>query len=350
LGIDVSSHQHLDSVPIEWSRVADQGVAFAFVKATEGTFYRNPFFAADWDSSKAAGLYRGAYHFADPDHSNPRDEADFFLNSIGTLSEGDLVALDLEQGSGVLLDWAKEWLDYVHQQLVFRPLLYGGYHLEVSGCTGDPQLAEYGLWYARYQSRWPATPPAWSFIAFWQYSDAGSIEGVPSTVDLDFFNSSVDRIPLYGLQPANAARSSDLRVGHVPVHAYVTRLDDTLVEIAAATGQPVVNLQKINSGLDALRPGTVLTLGSSRRDNLTKCETYVTRGARSLDSIANRLKVSLLSLETANPEYRVLTHVPEGAPIVILNLQSFTKDEVRAPHTQTRNDAHARKASRPLRL
>jgi len=59
IGIDVSNHQG----EIDWPRVADAGVAFAYIKATEGGDFRDKRFAVNWQGAKSAGIARGAYHF-----------------------------------------------------------------------------------------------------------------------------------------------------------------------------------------------------------------------------------------------------------------------------------------------
>ncbi len=58
-GVDVSAHQG----EIDWERVADDGIEFAYVKATEGQDWVDKQFAANWEGAARAGLDRGAYHF-----------------------------------------------------------------------------------------------------------------------------------------------------------------------------------------------------------------------------------------------------------------------------------------------
>lgn len=58
-GIDVSHHQG----PIEWSALPDQGVDFAYIKATEGGDFVDPAFATNWQEAGRVGIPRGAYHF-----------------------------------------------------------------------------------------------------------------------------------------------------------------------------------------------------------------------------------------------------------------------------------------------
>ena len=62
-GLDVSSWQG----NVDWATVAANGARFAFVKATEGTSYVNPYFTQQYVGAFDVGLVRGAYHFGLPD-------------------------------------------------------------------------------------------------------------------------------------------------------------------------------------------------------------------------------------------------------------------------------------------
>ena len=64
-GLDVSSWQG----NVDWLAVAINGGRFAYVKATEGTSYVNPYFTQQYVGAFQVGLVRGAYHFALPDRS-----------------------------------------------------------------------------------------------------------------------------------------------------------------------------------------------------------------------------------------------------------------------------------------
>ncbi|AJC59225.1 lysozyme precursor [Streptomyces sp. 769] len=79
LGHDVSSHQkHVD-----WRAARAKGARFVYAKATESDGYRNPYFSAQYDGSRAAGLLRGAYHFAVPSASSGTAQARYFLRHGG---------------------------------------------------------------------------------------------------------------------------------------------------------------------------------------------------------------------------------------------------------------------------
>src|SRR5437870_7656776 len=60
MGIDVSHYQGT----ITWSSVKSSGISFAWAKASEGTGYVDPTYAANTTNAKAAGVFIGPYHFA----------------------------------------------------------------------------------------------------------------------------------------------------------------------------------------------------------------------------------------------------------------------------------------------
>src|SRR3954452_6227024 len=74
-GQDVSGYQGNVNWAAQWSA----GSRFAYVKATEGSSYTNPYFAQQYNGSYNAGMIRGAYHFALPNGAGGSAQADYFL-------------------------------------------------------------------------------------------------------------------------------------------------------------------------------------------------------------------------------------------------------------------------------
>src|SRR5258705_13561717 len=74
-GLDVSGYQG----NVNWSAQWNAGARFAYIKATEGTYYTNPAFAQQYNGSYNIGMIRGSYHFARPDPTNGAPPADYFL-------------------------------------------------------------------------------------------------------------------------------------------------------------------------------------------------------------------------------------------------------------------------------
>lgn len=204
-GIDVSNHQGW----IDWAKVAQSGVEFAFIKATEGLYFNDPWFARNWDQALEHDLYRGAYHFARPSLSAPDKEAQFFLHTIqnaGPLQPGDMLVLDMEDVDytsggpyGSAEAWSLGFLEYVEDAVGFKPIFYSGsWYLESRGIN-DEDLSEYPLWLAAYQTTMPPAPQPWKVLSFWQYADDATIFGVSGLCDVNLFNGSLERLPLLGL-------------------------------------------------------------------------------------------------------------------------------------------------------
>lgn len=205
-GIDVSNWQGL----VNWDQVAGAGKAFAFCKASEGIGFTDRTFAANWIGARAAGLIRGAYHYALPSENGPEAEAAHFLRVIeaaGGLEPGDLLALDLEDvrapmGSD-LSGWALGFLRVVEAATGVRPLLYSGaWYMRGRGLTENADLAEYGLWLAAYQAEPPAAPEPWPGLAIWQHTNEAEVPGVDGKCDGNHFFGDVKQLRAYGRQGA----------------------------------------------------------------------------------------------------------------------------------------------------
>ena len=219
-GIDVASWQGQP----DWRQVAASGISFAITKATEGVGYLNPTFARNWLEIHAAGIVRGAYHFAELGANTPEAEADYFLANVrrvGGLAEGDLLALDLEDKEGSLKrandvgGWALSWLRYVERQTGVAPLLYTAPNVITEhSLFGYPALAGYPLWLASYRDGVPPVPAPWTEISIWQHSDAGSVPGIVGDVDLNRFMGTADELASLG-KPAAEPVARWVRPGDV---------------------------------------------------------------------------------------------------------------------------------------
>lgn len=76
-GVDVSAYQG----QIDWETLADQGLSFAFIKATEGSSFEDPRFRENWTGARSAGLRVGAYHFFSFD-SPGASQAQNFIGAV----------------------------------------------------------------------------------------------------------------------------------------------------------------------------------------------------------------------------------------------------------------------------
>jgi len=177
-GIDVSHYQGA----INWEVVARSGVAFAYIKASDGVSGGDSAFRENWAGAKATGLQRGAYHFfraqADADAQVER-----LLSFLGS-DHGELPpVLDFEVLAGVTvnegLQRAKRWLESVEEAIGQTPIVYTGTAFWHECLKNSEALAGYPLWIAHYTSaQEPEIPSAWKRWTFWQHSEKGNVAGV----------------------------------------------------------------------------------------------------------------------------------------------------------------------------
>ncbi len=72
-GVDVSHHQG----KIEWDTLARQDIQFAYIKATEGSEFKDRNFQENFSNASATGLRVGAYHFFSYDSGGESQSMNF---------------------------------------------------------------------------------------------------------------------------------------------------------------------------------------------------------------------------------------------------------------------------------
>jgi len=186
-GIDVSDYQP----NVNWQTVANSGIAFAFVKATEGATHFADTFDYNWAAMKAVGIQRGAYHFFRPG-IDAQAQVDNFLQTV-KLAPGDLPpVLDIETTAGLdgntICDRMGIWLDAIEAETGLQPIIYT-YPGFWDG-LGVKRLSHYPLWIAHYTSAAePWVPGGWNSWLLWQYTDKGQVAGVSGNPDMNIFES-----------------------------------------------------------------------------------------------------------------------------------------------------------------
>ncbi len=198
LGVDVSSYQG----EIDWQVVAQAGVSFVFIKATEGGNFVDRNFVRNMSGARAAKIPCGAYHFFHP-RISVREQVNNFVKTVGSLKSGDLQpVLDLE----VARDWSsitpakriemiEQWADGVRTALKCETTLYMSSSFAKDVLLGSKQLSNYALWVAHYtEAVSPQVPEPWATWSFWQYTDRGRVEGIKTAVDMDLFNGTREQL------------------------------------------------------------------------------------------------------------------------------------------------------------
>jgi lysozyme len=214
LGIDVSWYDDDHATPQrpDFVKAHAAGAEFVFVKASQG-LAPDPDFATLWPAAKEAGLLRGAYHFLTWNTSPEFQASNFYTylkNDPGELPP----VVDFEWWSTVpptAFDKLYCFLEMLKQLSKKTPIIYTGPSFWQTYGKKDLYWKQYGLWIAHYGVDTPTVPVPWSFWQFWQHSSHGDGArfGMESkSVDLDYFNGTLDELRAYVGQPAPAPQAT----------------------------------------------------------------------------------------------------------------------------------------------
>jgi GH25 family lysozyme M1 (1,4-beta-N-acetylmuramidase) len=230
-GIDVASFQHPGGAPIGWSAVAAAGYKFAFIKVTEGSYYGNPYYAADAAGAQAAGMLVAPYAFAIPNYSGGALQADYALDHANYAPDGQLLApvLDIEydpyagsdgtpSGSACygltptqMVAWIGAFTTEIHRRTGQSPVIYS-----TSGwwntCTGgSTNFSSDPLWIASPGTSSPTLPAAWANWTYWQNGTA-TLPAVPTAFDVNNLSSTALELAAPASQSYPAGGSAGLAV------------------------------------------------------------------------------------------------------------------------------------------
>jgi GH25 family lysozyme M1 (1,4-beta-N-acetylmuramidase) len=226
LGIDVASGQHAGGASIDWAQVAAAGYRFAFIKATEGSYYANPYFASDLAAAQAAGLLVAPYHFANPSYSSGRLQADFALNDAGLGDNGMTLPLilDIEYDpyssnwcygltAGQMVAWIGAFTSEVYRRTGHYPVIYTLADWWAKCTRSSTAFAGDPLWVASYDGKKsPALPTGWSTWAYWQYTSVGQVPGIVGDTDISELNPAALEVATSANQSTAAMGQASLQV------------------------------------------------------------------------------------------------------------------------------------------
>ncbi|WAH96533.1 GH25 family lysozyme [Arthrobacter sp. MMS18-M83] len=226
LGLDVSGWQG----NVDWNYVSYmKGARFAYIKASEGTWASNSYFAQQYNGSAAAGLIRGAYHFARPNLSRGADQATAFIANGGAWSgDGTTLpgALDIEghpdayNGSpyneglnscynmspSQLSDWVADFAGYYYQATGKAAVIYSTASFWNTCLGGTTRFSNSNpLWGASWFTNNPASFGGWGYYSVWQYADDYTDASYSTKAtfpgDQDLFNGTMDQLRRFASTP-----------------------------------------------------------------------------------------------------------------------------------------------------
>jgi lysozyme len=197
LGVDSSESQG----KVDWQGLKAEGVAFAFVKATDGVSGVDSMWQTNSAAALAAGVPMGSYHVLEPG-TDPNAQAAHYTElarGVGQLPP----ALDFELAKGLsaanALARAVAFVEAVESAWNRMCLIYSGPAFmtqlrQLAGAAGASSLAALAqrrLWVAHYGVNQPSVPQPWADWTFWQFAGDGGYR-MPNgvVIDVDWFKGT----------------------------------------------------------------------------------------------------------------------------------------------------------------
>ena len=206
-GVDVSHYQG----NIEWDQLYEQGITFAFIKATEGSGTVDECFDANWLNARAAGIAVGGYHFFSFD-SPGSSQAENFCNIVPAADDALPPVIDLEYyrsdtqpETEAVRRELSTMLNTLQKRYGKQPIIYTTRSYWEKYLKGTE--LKYTLWIRSvYKAPSSDYDPQWTF---WQYNPHGVLkgfEGTESRIDLNVYRGTVSEFEQEFKLPAGSVR------------------------------------------------------------------------------------------------------------------------------------------------
>ncbi|MDE6716230.1 MAG: hypothetical protein K2J74_07110 [Muribaculaceae bacterium] len=180
-GVDLSSHNG----KVDFKRLYADSVSFVYIKATEGSSFKDSKFEKNYkDATAAGGLAVGAYHFFRFD-VNGTLQAKNFLSAIADKPMALPPAIDVEEHgnpdtpTAVIVERLQAMIAGLEDAGI-QPVIYT--NMDGYRRIYRDYFQDYPLWISRFEQ--PAEDVVWTI---WQYSHWGDVDGTTGEVDLNVF-------------------------------------------------------------------------------------------------------------------------------------------------------------------
>ena len=192
-GVDISSYQ----TDVDMKKLKEQGIEFAYIKATEGSSHKDTTFDEKWAAAQVAGLPAGAYHYFSYGSSGV-SQAENFIKTVGDLDGRLIPAIDMELTTeevknppekDAVVRGLKAFVAIVEEHYGVKPLIYSRQDYYDKYLKDD--FAGYPRWITNVF--YPVFIEAGEEWAVWQYSMHGTLEGYggEKNIDLNVVNKKI---------------------------------------------------------------------------------------------------------------------------------------------------------------
>lgn len=193
-GLDVARYQGR----IDFTAARAGGTHFVYMKSTEGKDYIDPSFYDNWRRAREAGMARGAYHFMNW-CSLASEQAAWFVSMVPNDPDALPPVLDLEWNNASkcknkfnredILEKVRVMLAAMEAHTGKVPVIYTDINFHRDILAGEQ--FDNAFW-VRSTAAEPAERYPGRQWLFWQWTQTGTMSGVPVEVDRNAFYGSAD--------------------------------------------------------------------------------------------------------------------------------------------------------------
>lgn len=300
-GIDVSSWQGY----INYSEVKSEGIDIVYIKSSQGSTYKDPYFELNYENAKANGLKVGVYHFVTARSLTEAErEADFFSSVISGKQIDCKLAMDFEEFGSLTKDEINEisrtFLERVEavtgkETIVYSDLFNSERTFELSD--------KYPLWIAYYGDyiNLENSNNNWKTWQGQQYTDVGRIRGINGHVDRDRFTEEIllgDTNTIPAFEAPKEQNPSERLI-------YTVQRGNTLWEISRRYNVTISEIAQINDiqNPNLIYPGeklTIITNTNFDKTNALGKTLYTVQSGDTLSELAIRFDTTVEDLVRLN--------------------------------------------------
>ena len=192
VGVDISHYQG----NVNFEKMEKDNIKFAFVKATEGSKYKDDMYEINMERAKNSDIYIGSYHFFSA-KSSGKKQATNYIKTVGDLAGKLLPVVDVEvydsdDGTYDVVDELNEYISIIEEQYGVKPIIYTtikNYNKYIKN-----NFKECPLWIRSIYFHANFITKKWTF---WQYSDReikDYYQGEEECIDMNVFNGSLEEL------------------------------------------------------------------------------------------------------------------------------------------------------------
>lgn len=194
-GIDVSHHNPI----LDWKEVKDQGIHFAYIKATEGITHDDRNYKYNYDLARENKVKVGSYHFYNFGVSG-YEQAKHFIR-VAKCNSGDLFpAIDVEHSPANPYNTDSAFFNSIIKELQilenelfqyygFHPIIYTNnecYKLYIKD-----QFPDNFIWISSIPDEPKEDIKNW---IIWQFSHKGKLPGIVGDIDFNYFRLGFEKL------------------------------------------------------------------------------------------------------------------------------------------------------------